>query len=67
LQGGLSAITNVSMLLGTVFYAQVFGYFMTEGAPFVSPNVSYFVASTGMLLSLGLFLWLIGHEREEVA
>jgi DHA1 family tetracycline resistance protein-like MFS transporter len=64
LQGGLSAIMSVSMLLGTVFYAQLFGYFMSDTAPFQSPNVAYYVAGGGMALTLVIFLWLIGHERD---
>ena len=67
LQGGLSAIMNVAILLGTVFYTQVFGFFMTEGAPFQSPNVSYYVAGGGMALTVVIFLWLVGHEREGIA
>ncbi len=63
-QGGLSAIMSVAMLLGTIFYAQLFGYFMSNAAPFQSPNVSYYVAGAGMALTLAIFLWLIGHERE---
>jgi DHA1 family tetracycline resistance protein-like MFS transporter len=64
LQGGLSAIMNIAMMLGTVFYAQLFGYFMSESAPFQSPNVAFFVAGAGMVGALAVFLWLIGHERE---
>lgn len=64
LQGGLSAIMNVAMMLGTIFYAQLFGYFMSDAAPFQSPNVSYYVAGAGMVGALAVFLWLIGHERE---
>ena len=64
LQGCLSAIMSVSMLLGTVFYAQLFGYFMSDTAPFQSPNVAYYVAGGGMALTLVIFLWLIGHERD---
>lgn len=64
LQGGLSAIMNVAMMLGTIFYAQLFGYFMSEAAPFQSPNVAYYVAGAGMVGALAVFLWLIGHERE---
>ena len=64
LQGGLSAIMSIAMLLGTVFYAQLFGYFMSDAAPFQSPNVAYYVAGAGMALTLAIFLWLIGHERE---
>ena len=44
LQGGLSAITNFAMPVGTVFYAQLFGWFMRKAAPFRSPNVPFFVA-----------------------
>lgn len=56
LQGGISAVTNIAMLVGTVFYAQLFGYFLSDAAPFQSPSVSFFVAGAGMLLVLGLFL-----------
>ncbi len=59
LQGGVSAILNVSQLAGTVFYAQVFGFFMSPGAPFQSPSVGFFFASGGLVLSLILYLWLV--------
>jgi DHA1 family tetracycline resistance protein-like MFS transporter len=52
LQGGVGAITNVAMLFGTVFYAQIFGYFMSPAAPFQSPNIAYFVAGAGLLATL---------------
>jgi DHA1 family tetracycline resistance protein-like MFS transporter len=55
LQGGISAITNVAMLLGTVFFAQVFGYFMREDAPFQSPNVAFYLGGIG-LVGTGLFM-----------
>lgn len=64
LQGGLSALMNVAMLSGTVFFAQLFGYFLSPAAPFQSPNVAYFVAAGGMALALALFLWLIGPDPE---
>lgn len=65
LQGGLSAITSIAMLLGTVFSAQVFGYFLSDAAPFQSPNVAFFVAGVGLVLTLGLFLWLVGLKGDE--
>lgn len=65
LQGGISAITNISMLLGTVFSAQIFGYFMSDSAPFKSPDVAFYVAGAGLALTLGLFLWLVGHDGEK--
>ena len=62
LQGGISAITNLAMLAGTVFFAQIFGYFMSQNAPFQSPNVAYYVAGAGLALTLGLYLALVGHQ-----
>ena len=64
LQGGISAIMNIAMMLGTVFYAQLFGYFMSPAAPFQSPNVSFYVAGAGMVAALIVFMGLIGQERE---
>ena len=62
LQGGMSAVVNVAMLVGTVFYTQVFGYFLAPNSPFPSPNVPFYIAGAGLLLTLALFLWLIGHD-----
>ncbi len=59
LQGGVSAILNVSQLLGTVFFAQMFGYFMSPGAPFQSPAMGFFIAAAGLLGTFGLYLWLV--------
>jgi DHA1 family tetracycline resistance protein-like MFS transporter len=60
LQGGISAITNIAMLLGTVFFAQVFGFFLA--GPMATPNMAFFIAGGGLLLTLGLFLWVVGHD-----
>ncbi len=43
LQGGLSSIMSIAMLLGTLFFSQVFGYFMSGNVGFVSPNVAMYV------------------------
>lgn len=56
LQGGIAAITNVAMLFGTVFFAQIFGYFMREGAPVQSPDIAFFVAGGGLALTLGAMI-----------
>ena len=66
LQGGLSAIMNVAILTGTIFYTQLFGYFVGDTAAFQSPDIAYFVAGFGMAVTLALYLWLVGHEREDV-
>jgi DHA1 family tetracycline resistance protein-like MFS transporter len=56
LQGGISSVMNIAMLAGTVFFSQIFGYFMREDAPFRSPDVAFFVAAGFLALALGLFL-----------
>ena len=56
LQGGLSSVMNLAMLGGTVFFAQVFGYFLSPGAPVQSPDVAYFIAAAVICVPLLLFL-----------
>lgn len=58
LQGGLSAIMNVAMLIGTVVFSQIFGRFMQAEAAFRSPDVAYFVAAGFLALAVALFLIL---------
>ena len=65
LQGGLSSVTNIAMLAGTVFYAQIFGYFMSPASPYISPNVAFHVAAGGLSFTLILFLWLVGHDGDK--
>ncbi|MCB6177397.1 TCR/Tet family MFS transporter [Rhodobacter sp. Har01] len=67
LQGGISAITNVAMLAGTVFYAWVFGHFMAEGRAWRSPDVAYWVAAGFMALTLVLFVMLKRREGQDGA
>ena len=59
LQGGMSAILNVAQLAGTVFFSQIFSYFMSPGAPVQSPSMGFYVASAGLMLTLGLYLGLV--------
>lgn len=63
LQGGLSAITNIAMLLGTVFFAQIFGYGVGFEVP--NPNLAYNVAAVGLALTTGLFLWVVGANGDK--
>ncbi|WP_370673713.1 TCR/Tet family MFS transporter [Pleomorphomonas sp. PLEO] len=56
LQGGISALMNLAMLVGALFYTQAFGYFLSEAAPVRSPDISFFIAASLMLLALGLFI-----------
>ncbi len=63
LQGGISAITNLAMLAGTVFFAQVFGWFMRPEAANPSPDVPYFVAGAGLVLTLAAMIWVTRKEE----
>jgi DHA1 family tetracycline resistance protein-like MFS transporter len=65
LQGGIAAIMNVAMLGGTVFFSQVFGYFMQPGAPLQSPDIAYFLAAAGMGLALVLFVIFVRKDGQE--
>lgn len=56
LQGGISSIMSISMLLGTVFFSQAFAYFMSPGAPVVSSDMAYFIAAGLLLLTTVLFV-----------
>ena len=56
LQGGISSVMNIAMLLGTVFFAQIFGHFMKPNAIMVSPDIAYYVAGVIMAVALLLFL-----------
>jgi MFS transporter, DHA1 family, tetracycline resistance protein len=52
LQGGIASLQNLAMLIGTLAFTQVFGYFMHENAILRSPDVGYFLAAALCLLAL---------------
>ena len=64
LQGGISAITNLAMLVGTVFYALIFAHFMAPGRAWQSPDMAYFVATGFMAVTTLLFLMLMRREQK---
>ncbi|VDC31716.1 TCR/Tet family MFS transporter [Pseudogemmobacter humi] len=65
LQGGISAIINMAMLCGTVFFSQIFGWFMAGGRGWQSPDVAYWVAAACLGLTLVLFLVLTRAEERQ--
>ena len=65
LQGGMSAVVNVAALAGTVFFSQIFGYFLGQNAPFQSPSVGFFVAAAGLVLTFVLFQMLVRPPRSQ--
>lgn len=62
LQGGLSAIMNIAMLAGTVFFSQVFGHFMRDDVAYQTPNAAFFIAAGGLALALLAFVVLTRRE-----
>ncbi len=58
LQGGISSIMAVGMLLGTLFFAQVFAYFVAPNPVVQSPNIALFVAAGLIAVSFAMFLML---------
>lgn len=62
LQGGISAITNIAMLAGTVVFSQIFAHFMAEGRAWQSPGMAYFVAGGFILVALAMFVGLTRRE-----
>lgn len=63
LQGGLSAVMNISMLFGTVFFAFIFGHFWAEDRVWRSPDVAYWVAAGCLAVTTLAFLWLKRVEK----
>lgn len=65
LQGGISAIMNVAMLGGTVFFSQIFGYFSRPG-PYQSVDFAFFVAAGLMALALLAYLVFVKPEERTI-
>jgi DHA1 family tetracycline resistance protein-like MFS transporter len=64
LQGGVAALQSLSMLVGTVLFTQVFGYFLTPEAPVRSPDVAFFMAAA--VVGLGLLLFVATNPEGKV-
>jgi DHA1 family tetracycline resistance protein-like MFS transporter len=56
LQGGIASAQNLALLVGTVMFAQIFGYFLQDGSPIQSPNVAYFISAALSLVALAFFI-----------
>ena len=64
LQGGLASVMSVSMLLGTLFFSQEFGYFMSGKAWFISPNVAMYTSAA--ISALAAILFVLGTRLKRV-
>jgi MFS transporter, DHA1 family, tetracycline resistance protein len=58
LQGGIGSIMALAMLLGTVLFSQLFGYFMQPNPILVTPDISYFVAGMILIVATVMFVSL---------
>ena len=56
LQGGISSVMNLAMLSGTVFFAQIFGHFLSPKAVVQSPDIAFFVACAILCAPLLMFM-----------
>lgn len=56
LQGGIASAQNLALLVGTVMFAQIFGYFLQDGSPIQSPNVAYYISAALGLVALSVFI-----------
>jgi len=63
LQGGISAVTNLAMLFGTVFFAFIFGHFWAVDRAWRSTDVAYWVAAGCLVVTTALFLVLKRSEK----
>lgn len=64
LQGGISAIMSVAMLLGTVFFSQIFGHFAAQGGAFGN-DIAFFLAGGGMLVCTVLMVVFVPAQEKD--
>lgn len=64
LQGGISAVMNIAMLVGTVLFSQVFGYFMQAERGTPSPNVAFYLASAILFAVVAMYLAVVRRTAE---
>jgi MFS transporter, DHA1 family, tetracycline resistance protein len=56
MQGGIASVQSLAMLLGTVVFSQIFGYFLKPSAPVISPNIAFYIAA-GLMGSALILFW----------
>lgn len=64
LQGGLSAIMSVAMLLGTVVFSQIFGMSLAAGGRFAT-DIPFFIAGAGMAACLVMFMRIMPADAKK--
>jgi DHA1 family tetracycline resistance protein-like MFS transporter len=61
LQGGISSLTNLATLFGTLAFAQIFSLYTRPGSDTYAPSSPFFFASA--LLAVA-FVWFLTIERK---
>ncbi len=65
MQGGIASVQSLAMLLGTIVFSQMFGFFLLPTAPVVSPDIAFFASSAVMMVGLVLFLLKTKYLQKE--
>jgi MFS transporter, DHA1 family, tetracycline resistance protein len=60
LQGGLSSLNSITAIVGPLLATNLFGYFISPGAPAALPGASFFAGSALMVVGLVLALRTFG-------
>lgn len=58
IQGGIASLQSIGMLLGTVLFAQIFGWFAEPGAGGISAGTPFLLAAVMLAGTLAFFLTL---------
>ena len=61
MQGGIASVQNLAMILGSLFFSQLFGFFMRDDAPIKSPNIAFFVA--GILMGVTVIAFMFTRRK----
>lgn len=63
IQGGIASVQSIAMLIGTVFFTQLFGYFTRPDAIITSPSIPLFVTGAMAIATLLYFLAACPRKR----
>ncbi|MGE3832020.1 MAG: TCR/Tet family MFS transporter [Parvibaculaceae bacterium] len=59
LQGAMSSLMSIVMVLCPIIATQLFGHFTAPGAPLILPGAPYYAAAIMQLAALVIFLWMM--------
>jgi MFS transporter, DHA1 family, tetracycline resistance protein len=59
LQGALSSLMSIVMVLSPIIATQLFGYFTSPASPIILPGAAYYAAALMQLAALFIFIWTV--------